>query len=124
MNEKKNIDDSNENLFSECILNKLIKTEAAESTNQNGKIDYTSFMAANLRDRHLITKDTVKTVFNRFDIDCLGYLTIKGFHKALRRTGKQISEADTEKMLKDAGFANPDYITCEEFMTIVGDFLW
>ena len=124
INERKNIDDdSNENLFSDCVLKKFIKTEPI-GLSQNRKIDYTSFMAANLIDRNLITKDTVKTVFNRFDIDCVGYLTIKGFHKALRRTGKKISEKDTEKMLSEAGFENPDYITYEEFMTIVGDFLW
>ena len=101
-----------------------MKDEHVESSSKNGKIDYTSFMAANLIDRNLITKETVRAVFNRFDSDALGYLTIKGFHRALRRTGKQISEKDTEKMLSEAGFENPNYISYEEFMTIVGDFLW
>ena len=27
-------------------------------------------------------------------------------------------------MLKEAGFKNPDYITYEEFLKIIGDFLW
>ena len=123
VNERRNINDD-DNLFSDCLLNKCMKDEHVESSSKNGKIDYTSFMAANLIDRNLITKETVRAVFNRFDSDALGYLTIKGFHRALRRTGKQISEKDTEKMLSEAGFENPDYISYEEFMTIVGDFLW
>ena len=61
-----------------------------ERSSKNGKIDCTSFMVANLIDRNLITKETVRAVFNRFE----------------------------------AGFENPDYISYEEFMTIVGDFLW
>ena len=123
VNERRNINDD-DNLFSDFLLNKCMKDEHVESSSKNGKIDYTSFMAANLIDRNLITKETVRAVFNRFDSDALGYLTIKGFHRALRRTGKQISEKDTEKMLSEAGFENPDYISYEEFMTIVGDFLW
>ena len=123
VNERRNINDD-DNLFSDCLLNKCMKDEHVESSSKNGKIDYTSFMAANLIDRNLITKETVRAVFNRFDSDAFGYLTIKGFHRALRRTGKQISEKDTEKMLSEAGFENPDYISYEEFMTIVGDFLW
>ena len=126
INEKKNTEnDSNENLFGDCVLNKFIKQDPPPpNSGSNGKIDYTSFMAANMKDKNLITKDTVKQLFNRFDIESKGFLTISGFHRALRRTGKQISESDTEKMLKEAGFKNPDYITYEEFLKIIGDFLW
>jgi hypothetical protein len=41
----------------------------------------------------------------------------------LRRTGKQINENETEKMLSEAGFKNPDHIEYDEFFKIVGAFL-
>lgn len=120
-----NNNNNNENLFGDCLLNKFVKTDPPPpSMSTHGKIDYTSFMAANCKDKKLITEDMIKQLFNRFDVDNLGHITIQGFHKALRRTGKQITEDETETMLKEGGFDNPDCITYEEFFKVISDFLF
>ena len=117
-------DEVDSNLFADCLLNKFVKNEPNVSSNSTGTIDYTSFMAANFRDKNLITKDMLKTLFNRLDVGNVGYINIAGFHKAMRRTGKKLSEEEAEKMLVEAGFKNPDHIEMDEFMNIVGSFLW
>lgn len=122
---KKN-QESDSNLFGDCLLNKFIKSEsklniASPST---GKIDYTSFMAANFRDKNLITKEMIQQLFLRLDVNNLGYINVSGFHKALRRTGKKLTEEEAEKMLNDAGFANTNNIQFDEFLHVIGSFLW
>ena len=116
--------ESNE-LFADCLLNKFVKTDVPTTADSglDSKMDYTSYLAANLKEKKLITEDTIRQLFYRFDVEKQGYLNISGFHKALRRTGKQISENETEKMLSEAGFKNPDHIEYDEFFKIVGDFL-
>ena len=86
-------------------------------------MDYTSYLAAKLKEKKLITEDTIKQLFSRFDVDKLGYINISSFHKALRRTGKKISLEESEIMLRDAGFKNPNHILYEEFYKIIADFL-
>ena len=86
-------------------------------------MDYTSYLAANLREKKLITEESIRSLFSRFDVDKQGFINVSSFHKALRRTGKQISEDECEVMLKDAGFKNPNLIEYDEFLKIVGDFL-
>ena len=116
--------ESNE-LFADCLLNKFVKTDVPTNTDSvlDSKMDYTSYLAANLKEKKLITEETIRQLFYRFDVEKQGYLNVSGFHKALRRTGKQISENETEKMLSEAGFKNPDHIEYDEFFKIVGDFL-
>ena len=116
--------ESNE-LFADCLLNKFVKTDVPTNTDSaiDSKMDYTSYIAANLKEKKLITEETIRQLFYRFDVEKQGYLNVSGFHKALRRTGKQINENETEKMLSEAGFKNPDHIEYDEFFKIVGDFL-
>ena len=116
--------ESNE-LFADCLLNKFVKTDVPTNTDSglDSKMDYTSYLAANLKEKKLITEETIRQLFYRFDVEKQGYLNVSGFHKALRRTGKQISENETEKMLSEAGFKNPDHIEYDEFFKIVGAFL-
>ena len=116
--------ESNE-LFADCLLNKFVKTDVPTNTDSvlDSKMDYTSYLAANLKEKKLITEETIRQLFYRFDVEKQGYLNVSGLHKALRRTGKQISENETEKMLSEAGFKNPDHIEYDEFFKIVGAFL-
>ena len=123
--EKINNNNESNELFADCLLNKFIKTEVPTNTDSaiDSKMDYTSYLAANLKEKKLITEDTIKQLFSRFDVDKLGYINISSFHKALRRTGKKISLEESEIMLRDAGFKNPNHILYEEFYKIIADFL-
>ncbi len=73
-------------------------------------MDYTSYLVANLKDKQLITEESIKLLFSRFDFDKQGFLNIYGFHKALRRTGKLISEYECEIMDKEDMFKNPNIL--------------
>ena len=112
-------------LFGDCILNKFVKNDIPTNANSQvgSKMDYTSYLAANLREKKLITEESIRSLFSRFDVEKQGFINVNSFHKALRRTGKQISEDECEVMLKDAGFKNPNLIEYDEFLKIVGDFL-
>jgi Ca2+-binding EF-hand superfamily protein len=122
--EDNNYNESHE-LFGDCILNKFVKNDIPTNANSQvgSKMDYTSYLAANLREKKLITEESIRSLFSRFDVDKQGFINVNSFHKALRRTGKQISEDECEVMLKDAGFKNPNLIEYDEFLKIVGDFL-
>ena len=122
--EDNNYNESHE-LFGDCILNKFVKNDIPTNANSQvgSKMDYTSYLAANLREKKLITEESIRSLFSRFDVEKQGFINVNSFHKALRRTGKQISEDECEVMLKDAGFKNPNLIEYDEFLKIVGDFL-
>lgn len=113
--------DKSNKIFSNYLINKYC-LENKPST-LTGKIDYTSFLVANCLGNNLITEDMITEVFTRFDVDNVGFITINGFHKALRRTGKNISVDETKAMLINAGFKTPNCITKEMFIENISEFL-
>ena len=123
------INKNNNNIFSDCLLNKAIKKNCStyfdsSLSNKMSVMNYTNYLAAHLKEKKLITNEKIKELFNRFDIDKTGILNVNKFHKALRRTGKYINEDETETMLIEAGFKDPDNIKYEEFYKIIVDFLY
>ena len=120
---------NNNNIFSDCLLNKAIKKNYSTYfdsflSNKMSIMNYTNYLAALLKEKKLITNEKIKELFNRFDINKSGVLDVNKFHRALRRTGKNINIDETEKMLIEAGFKDPDNIKYEEFYQIIFDFLY
>ena len=128
-NNNNNNNINNNNIFSDCLLNKAMKKNFSSNLDSsfNEKredMNYTNYIAAYLKEKKLITKEKIKEIFDRFDLDKSGILNIIKFHKVLRRTGKNINENDTEKMLIEAGFNDPDDIRYEEFYQVIYDYLY
>ena len=86
-------------------------------------MDYTSFVIASLKNKNMLDEQVIRNVFNRFDCDGVGVVTIDDIDKGLRRIGKKYEREQIEKMLKESGFINIDNILFEDFYKVFNMYL-
>jgi calcium-dependent protein kinase len=83
------------------------------------KINYSAFIAAAMDRKKIINSNMLWEVFNNFDTDNLGYISIFNFEKAIERTGKKKSFDEIKLMFKELGLPVDAQITFEEFTQII-----
>ena len=86
-------------------------------------LDYTNFVIASLKSKNMLDEKVMKNVFNRFDMDKKGNITIEDISKALRRIGKKFSDEQIRKMLTESGFKNVEHIFFDEFNKVFNSYL-
>lgn len=86
-------------------------------------MDYTSFVIASLKNKEMLDEQVIRNVFNRFDCDGVGIVTIDDIDKGLRRIGKKYEREQIEKMLKESGFINIDNIIFDDFYKVFIKYL-
>lgn len=121
-NKNINIDE----LFSDNgALKSKRKSGCEESTSfaTMNHLDYTNFVIASLKSKNMLDEKVMKNVFNRFDMDKKGNITIEDISKALRRIGKKFSDEQIRKMLTESGFKNVEHIFFDEFNKVFNSYL-
>lgn len=90
-------------------------------SNQNGKIDYTEFLAACLYSQTFLDSGLLKTAFQYFDIDGSGFITSDELREVL--TGGDISvtlnESDITSMIREADKNRDGRIDYMEFIDMM-----
>lgn len=84
---------------------------------RNGKINYTEFLAATLREE--LTEEMLKRLFNKFDVDNSGLITTENLIEAFKRLGhSDITLEEVAQMIKTHDIDRNGVVSFEEFKKI------
>jgi len=83
----------------------------------NGKIDYTEFLAVSIDQKSFVFKEKIISAFKYFDVDSNGEIDSKDLNKVLLKLGKHILNAEElEKMILEINH-NKEKISLQEFLS-------
>mmetsp|Transcript_43344 Transcript_43344/g.41750 ORF Transcript_43344/g.41750 Transcript_43344/m.41750 type:complete len:95 (-) Transcript_43344:21-305(-) len=92
--------------------------------NNNGVVDYSEFLVANLQSNELLTNEKLQAAFNLFDIDGDGRITLEEIKSLLGTNLDMETNKDIWKELMAEGDDNDDgEISFEEFKTMMKKLL-
>ncbi len=94
------------------IMNKL-------DFNQNGSIDYSEFMIANLDKSKLLKEERLKEAFELFDVDKSGTITIDEIKKILGCNAEEIDEAEWKQIVEEVDENGDGEISFDEFQKMM-----
>merc|ERR1719172_454781 len=86
----------------------------------NGRIDFDEFldmMTAKMSDKD--TKEDIQKVFNLFDDDQTGQISLRNLKRVAKELGETMSDAELLEMIERADMDNNNEICFEEFYTIM-----
>ena len=73
--------------------------------------------------KKLINRNVLWEVFNTYDVDEKGFISLTSVEKAIERTGKKKSFDDIKYMFKELGLSIDAQITFEDFCRIIEEDL-
>ena len=87
---------------------------------ENKKINYTEFLAATIDDTYL-TDERLKGVFNTFDVDNSGAISVENMRQTFSKFGKEITQSEIEEVLAKHDKNEQKSINFEEFKAMIKD---
>ena len=87
--------------------------------NENQQIEYTEFVAATLDKDVLKNKETLKGLFNQFDLDNDGSIDKMELLKSFSKFGRDITVTEIDAILKQHGRKDTNQIDFENFQQII-----
>ena len=112
---KKGLIQFNPSKFSESEIKELF---AKIDVDKNGKIDYTEFLAATVKESNYLKKEKLYEAFSMFDKDNSGFITKDEILKSLKAEKNQ--EKEIEKYIKDVDKNEDGKIDYKEFLELMG----
>ena len=85
----------------------------------NHKINYSEFIAATLDAKSFLTKEKLWILFKHFDTDNSGVITEANIKEALSHSGKEISDKEVKKMIKEHDTLKNGTLSFKEFKTMM-----
>ena len=101
--------------YQEGDLDRIIKEVDFHGNNQ---INYTEFLAATISVKKILTKEHLVAMFNQFDTDGSGTITINDIKEAMNKFGQKITQEEISDIMKKHAVANPNQISYDEFKKI------
>ena len=89
---------------------------------QNGKIDYSEFIAASMNKSKLLTKERLKTAFDHFDKNKSGMINIHEI-KLILDQGRMIDDKVWKQMIADVDLNGDGEISYNEFEKMMEQML-
>lgn len=86
----------------------------------SGQIDFEEFirlMTARISEKD--SRDDVRKVFNLFDDEKTGYISIKNLRRVAKELGETIEDSDLQEMIERADADNDGLVSEEEFYSIM-----
>jgi Ca2+-binding EF-hand superfamily protein len=86
----------------------------------SGQIDFEEFirlMTARISEKD--SKDDIRKVFNLFDDEKTGYISIKNLRRVAKELGETIEDTDLQEMIERADADNDGLVSEEEFYSIM-----
>jgi calcium-dependent protein kinase len=84
-------------------------------------INYTSFIAAAIDRKTLLTRELLAETFKMFVTDHEGSITVENFEKAIERTGKKKTKQEILAMFEELGLSKDESITFDKFVQILNN---
>ena len=82
--------------YQEGELDKIINEVDFHGNNQ---INYTEFLAATISVKKILTKEHLVAMFNQFDTDGSGSITINDIREAMNKFGQKITNEEIEDIM-------------------------
>lgn len=95
----------------------MIKDVLEEGRDQMDFNEFLDLMTARVSNKD--TREDLKKVFNLFDDEKSGYITIKNLKRVIRDLGENIDEHELQEMIEKADADNDGQISEEEFYNIM-----
>ena len=86
----------------------------------SGPIDFSQFfdlMTARVSDKD--TRENVRKLFNLFDDEKTGFVSIKNLRRVVKELGENIDEADLQEMIDRADLDKDGLVSEEEFYNVI-----
>ena len=86
----------------------------------SGRIDFEEFirlMTARISEKD--SRDDIRKVFNLFDDEKTGYISIKNLRRVAKELGETIEDTDLQEMVERADNDNDGLVSEEEFYSIM-----
>eukprot|EP00301_Raphidiophrys_heterophryoidea_P009591 c14158_g1_i1.p1 GENE.c14158_g1_i1~~c14158_g1_i1.p1 ORF type:complete len:102 (+),score=28.04 c14158_g1_i1:2-307(+) len=87
---------------------------------KSGSIDFNEFlemMTGKMSDKD--SPEEIKRVFQLFDDDNTGFITVDNLKRVARELGETVSENELEEMIKRADTDNDGQVTLDDFLKIM-----
>lgn len=88
---------------------------------QNGKINYSEFLAATISAKAVVTNEMLWALFKHFDTDNSGYITPENIVEAFGKSGREVSQSDIEHILEQHDIEKNGKINFEEFKIMMNN---
>ena len=86
----------------------------------SGQIDFEEFlelMTARVSDKD--TRENIRKIFNLFDDEKTGFISIKNLRRVAKELGETIDESELQEMIERADTDNDGLVSEEEFFNII-----
>ena len=86
----------------------------------SGQIDFDEFlelMTARVSDKD--TRENIRKIFNLFDDEKTGFISIKNLRRVAKELGETIDESELQEMIERADTDNDGLVSEEEFYNII-----
>jgi len=81
----------------------------------NKRINYSEFIAATINIKDYLDDNRLEAIFNQFDIDNSGKVTVANLKQAFSKFGREISDEDIKTIMKEHDVAGDGAISLPEF---------
>jgi calcium-dependent protein kinase len=88
---------------------------------QNGKINYSEFLAATISARTVITNEMLWALFKHFDTDNSGYISSENIKESLEKAGRSVTDEEVNNILTQHDIAKNGQITFDEFKVMMSN---
>ena len=88
---------------------------------ENGRINYSEFLAATVSARTVITTEMLWALFKHFDTDDSGYITPDNIVESFEKAGREVTQDDIQKILDEHDIENNGKINFDEFKVMMSD---
>lgn len=82
---------------------------------ENGKINYSEFLAATLSINKFMSNEKMWMIFKRFDVDDTDFISKENLIEAMAKMDRQITPEEVDNLLKQHDLAKDGHISFEEF---------
>ena len=84
----------------------------------NNKINYSEFLAATIDVKIFLTDSRLRVVFNQFDTDSSGKITVANIVLAMQKLGQNLSQQEVQGMVAQHDITGDGMLNFDEFKAI------
>jgi calcium-dependent protein kinase len=88
---------------------------------ENGRINYSEFLAATISARAVISTEMLWALFKHFDTDNSGYITPDNIIESFEKAGRQVNQSDIDNILAEHDIKKDGHITFDEFKVMMSN---
>ena len=86
---------------------------------EDGLINYTEFLAATINQEKFLTEDRLQAIFNSFDLEGDGHISVENLKVAFSKFGRDLSKSEIDEIFARHDKDNNKVIDYDEFKAMM-----